>query len=190
MVSYLRATSLTISIVVVLICLFLLYFYRKPSVIIRNENTNIIYSPAFGKIMDVKRRDDNTVFIAIFLSPIDYHYQYSPINGIYKSIIKDYSGGYALAYNLNKSATNKKVIHLINTEYGDIQLVQIAGALARRIDTYKKEGDMVVTGEKIGFIQFGSRVDLILPDANNFILNVNIGDKVTAKTELGYYESF
>ena len=99
--------------IAVLICIFffLALFYRYPTEVIREGNVDKVYSPAYGKIMSIKRRKDNTLYIAMFLSPLDIHYQFFPVSGKIKDIIYDATGKYELAYELNKSNENEKCIH-------------------------------------------------------------------------------
>jgi phosphatidylserine decarboxylase len=172
--------------IAVLICIFffLALFYRYPTEIIREGNVDKVYSPAYGKIMSIKRRDDNTFYIAIFLSPLDIHYQFFPVSGKVKDIIYDATGKYELAYELNKSNENEKCIHVINNKHGDFVVYQIAGFLVRRISYYDTLNKDYNSGEKLGLIHFGSRVDLIIPKADIFQLYVKEGDYVGGSESL------
>ena len=94
--------------ILIFVILFLLaFFYRYPKETIREGNQDRVYSPAYGKIMSIKRRDDNTLYIAIFLSPLDIHYQFFPVSGKVKDIKYDDNGKFELAYELNKSNENE-----------------------------------------------------------------------------------
>lgn len=154
--------------------LIILYFYRCPYQNIIKNNYDIIYSPAYGRIMEVKRKN-NKLFIAIFLSPFDVHYQFAPVSGKIKNIIYDNNGHYELAYDLNKSKNNEKVIYTIDNPNGDIIVYQIAGYMVRRITPMVQIHDNIDTGNILGLIHFGSRVDLIIP-VQNFNLLVKKGD--------------
>lgn len=172
-----------------LFLIFLLYFLRYPKTIIRQNNEDNVYSPAFGKIMSIRERDDNTLYIAIFLSPTDIHYQFFPVSGTVKDLKYDCSGKFELAYELNKSNKNEKSIYTVTNKNGDFIIYQIAGYFVRRISTYKKKGDKVDSGECMGIIYIGSRVDIIIPNRNKFKLLAKEGDSVYAfNSLLGYYQ--
>lgn len=153
--------------------LFIFFFYRKPSHIILNNNFDIVYSPAYGRVMDIKERN-NDIYVAIFLSPLDVHYQYIPINGKIIDYKYDNNGKFNLANDLNKSKYNEKTITKIENKRGIFHIYQIAGYLVRRISYFKKINDNVKTGQVMGLIHFGSRVDIIIPK-KNFILKIKKG---------------
>ena len=169
-----------------LIIIFLCYFYRYPGELIKYNNVDTVYSPAYGKILNITKKE-NEIFIAIFLSPFDIHYQFSPIKGIVKDIKYDATNKFNLAYELNKSNENEKCIHTISNKHGDFKVYQIAGILVRRINYYDKVGETIETGKTIGLIEFGSRVDIIIPTTDKFNLLVKEGDKVTKETILGRF---
>jgi phosphatidylserine decarboxylase len=179
--------------VLISICLiisFLLFFYRYPFWLkqVININNNFVYSPAFGKIMTITKEKNGDVFIAIFLSPLDVHYQFSPIDGHITQLDYDANGKFELSYNLNKSKDNEKSIYTIESSRGTFKVFQIAGKLVRRITTFKKPQDNVKTGDPLGLIHFGSRVDIIIPNSTDtFKINVQIGDRVNNQTVLGMY---
>lgn len=175
-------------IVIVLLISLLLFFYRHPTPIIRKSNEDCVYAPAFGKIMKISREDDK-VFIAIFLSPFDVHYQYCPVSGIIKNVKYDATGKFKLAYELNKSNENEKSITTISNKHGDFIVYQIAGYLVRRISTFVEKDKHVESGETMGLIHFGSRVDIIIPNAHEFDCKVFEGEYVSGfNTLLGKYK--
>lgn len=149
-------------IIICIICLLLFYRLPEPKLI---KSDDIIYSPAYGKVMEIKE-DDSNYYIFIFLSPLDIHYQMVPISGKITNIKYDATGKYNLAYELNKSNDNEKCIYKITNKRGDFYVYQIAGYLVRRISIFKNLGENVNIGEKLGLIHFGSRVDLIVPKKN------------------------
>jgi len=168
---------------------FFLYFYRKPQITLRSNERDIIRSPAFGHIMDVTYQDDNTIFIAIFLSPFDIHYQLHPCNAVIESVQYDPTGQFNLAYDLNKSRENEKCITGYTTRFGTLFVYQIAGFLVRRVKTYVHPGDVAISGDYLGMIQFGSRVDIIIPSADRFTLRVKKGDYMNGSdTIIGSFE--
>jgi phosphatidylserine decarboxylase len=177
-------------IVILIIILLLLFFYRHPTPIIRKSNEDYVYSPAFGRIMKISRQDDK-LFISIFLSPIDVHYQYCPISGVVSDFKYDATGNFKLAYELNKSNDNEKAITTITNKHGNFIIYQIAGYIVRRISTFVKKSDLVDSGETIGLIHFGSRIDIIIPNAHEFDCKVSEGEYVSGfNTLLGEFKTF
>ena len=161
-------------IVVCIICGFLMYFYRKPEQL-TCSSTDVVHSPAYGKIMNIKR-EDNRIYIAIFLSPLDVHYQFAPVTGKITDIKYDATGKFNLAYELNKSNDNEKAIYTIQNDKGKFTVYQIAGFLVRRISVYKEKNDDINIGDTLGLIHFGSRVDLLIENVDDFELLVKEGD--------------
>ena len=153
-----------------LIFCFFIWFFRDPNR--KPEKTFGIISPADGKILPF--RDDNK--IRIFMNLHDVHVNRAPLDG--KVIKMDYKkGGYKPAFSKD-SDNNEQLKWTFETKDGDIELIQIAGTLVRRIEPYKKINDNVKRSERIGIIRFGSRVDLTIP--KNYNLVVEAGDKVFA----------
>ena len=174
--------------VVILMILLLAFFYRFPGDrLIQPGDANKVYSPAFGRIMKITEQSDGTLYIAIFLSPLDIHYQFFPVSGTVKRVDYDHTGKFELAYELNKSNQNEKCIHVIHNEFGDFTIYQIAGFLVRRISHYDTLGQSATSGQCMGLIHFGSRVDIIIPQSHRFQLKVGEGDYVRNDTCLGHY---
>lgn len=131
----------------------------------------MILSPADGKVVDIR---NNTV--CIFMNIYNVHVNRAPISGkIVKMKHKD--GGYLPAF-FKDSHRNERNLICIESKHGLVKIVQIAGTVTRRIDTYFNVGDSVLRGERIGMIRFGSRVDITPPDG--YALCVNKGDSVKA----------
>jgi len=121
---------------------------------------------------------DNRIQVSIFMSPTVPHVNKSPLSGIIKSV-KYSKGKHMVAFHPKSSDLNESNTFIIEKEGKfTIALKQIAGAVARRIISYKTEGQEIKQGEEIGFIKFGSRVDLFLPP--DMHINVNLKDKVKA----------
>ena len=140
---------------------------RHPTVHIASNfiDDKTIMSPAFGTIKKIITNENN-VHIIIFLSVTDVHVQYYPIRGRVTHQVYDANGVFNLAYKLNKSNKNEKVITTIkpNLNIPNIYVYQIAGLIARRITTtLKYPNEVIEPTQKMGMILFGSRVDLILP---------------------------
>ena len=158
--------------------LFNLQFYREP-LRITSFDVNEVISPADGKVISVEKIKQNqteVIKISIFMNVFNVHSNKIPISGKIKTI--NYYQGKFFNASLDKASDkNEKNEVIIITDDGDeFKVVQIAGLIARRILCYCKIGDSVITGDKYGFIRFGSRVDLFMP--NNFYALVAIGDKV------------
>jgi phosphatidylserine decarboxylase len=126
------------------------------------------------------------------MSPFDVHVNRAPISGMVIKT-KHYSGKFKIAMR-NVHTENEKNLIVIDSEYGKVGVIQIAGFIARRIVQYVKEGDTVKIGERLGMIRFGSRVDLIIPEKNSDVLvsegvKSKAGETVVArmynKNELG-----
>lgn len=156
---------------------------------ISKSPNNIVTSPAYGKIIKINDNKDN-VEIIIFLSPLNKHSQHFPLSGKITSSIYDNSGIFGLANYADKSKYNEKNITTLNTEHGNVIIKQVAGYFYRRISVYKRVGDVVNKGDELGYIHFGSRVDLILPKSKgNFNLAVKENEHVCGpSTIIGYYE--
>lgn len=164
--------------------LIILQFFRSP-VVITERNEKHIIAPANGKVVVIEEVEETEYFndkrrqISIFMSPIDVHVNRNPLSGIV-SYFKYHPGKYLVAWHPKASTDNERttiVVKQPNTET-EILFRQIAGALARRICWYVKEGQPVLQGEEFGFIKFGSRVDIFVPlDAE---INVNLDQKTKA----------
>lgn len=174
---------------------FLMQFFRDPK---RNIPTDegVIVAPADGKILKGKidylkvvTKDDDDVLehvldddekgilISTFMSPFDVHVQRAPVSGkILKT--KYYPGKFKIALG-DVHTENEKNLIVIDSEYGKIGVIQIAGFVARRIVQYINVGDTVKIGDRLGMIRFGSRVNLILP-YDKFKVMVYEGEKPTA----------
>jgi phosphatidylserine decarboxylase len=154
--------------------LLLIYFYRFPN---RkpDKKAGSIVSPSDGKIMDIIKNPDSTTTICIFLSPLDVHIQWIPYNGtIVDKVYKP--GKFHPAYMLEKSKYNESNVVTLQTDYGYIEIKQIAGLVARRIVCWVDKSDVVKKGKPYGMIKLSSRVDITLPMSAH--INVKKGDKV------------
>ena len=158
------------SALVFILDIFFIWFFRDPERTAEGPE-DVIVSPADGKVVDIR---DNTA--CIFMNIYNVHVNRAPVSGkIVKMKHKD--GGYLPAF-FKDSHRNERNLICIESDYGLVKVVQIAGTVTRRIDTYFNVGDRVVRGERIGMIRFGSRVDITPPDG--YTLMVNKGDRVKA----------
>ena len=145
-------------------------FFRCPIRYFGEEDTeNIVVAPADGRIVVVQEVDENKYFherrimVSIFMSLFNVHANWFPVDGRVKSVHHQ-NGNYHKAWLPKASEENEHADVLIETTDGHTVLVrQIAGAMARRIVTYAKEGEECYIDEHLGFIKFGSRVDVYLP---------------------------
>lgn len=161
-----------------IIFLMILQFFRHPKrKITRDEK--IILSPADGKVVVIEETEETEVLkekriqVSIFMSPVNVHVNRYPISG-QVTYSKYHSGSYLVAWHPKSSTENERTTVVIqNGAKVSILLRQIAGALARRIVCYPKQGWMVKQGEEMGFIKFGSRVDLFLPLGTKIKVELN-----------------
>lgn len=145
-----------------------LQFFRNPNRVF-TSGENVVICPADGKVVVIEETEEDEYFkdkrlqVSIFMSPINVHINRNPISGIVK-FFKYHPGKYLAAWNPKSSTENERTTTVVEHKNGTpILFRQIAGALARRIVWYLKEGDEVVQTEQFGFIKFGSRVDIFLP---------------------------
>mgnify|MGYP002680134730 FL=1 len=147
-----------------------LNFYRCPIRYYGNEDTEkIVVAPADGKIVVIEEVEENTYFhdrrlmISIFMSLFNVHANWFPVDGKVK-FVKHFDGNYHKAWLPKASEENEHADIMITTPDGvDVLCRQIAGAVARRIVTYAKDGEDCYIDEHLGFIKLGSRVDVFLP---------------------------
>ena len=184
--------SATFGILSVIFIFFVLWFFRSPNrkMILKD---NIIIAPADGKVVVIEEAFENEYFhdkriqISIFMSPLNVHVNRYPISG--KIVYSQYhKGEYLVAWHPKSSTHNERTSLVLETLNGvEVLVRQIAGAVARRIVTYSKLDSIVNQGDQLGFIKFGSRVDLFLPV--NTRINVEINQKVIGnKTIIGYLD--
>ena len=155
-----------INLMVALLVLFSLYFFRDPQRVPPNNNGFI--SPGDGKIVQIIDIEDADIGkakqISIFLSVFNVHSQRVPISG--KVISKAYNPGkFLAAFNHKASLDNEQAVVMFETESGKrYKIKQIAGLIARRILNYMEPDILVERGQRLGFIRFGSRVDIIVQE--------------------------
>ena len=160
--------------------LFIISFFRVP----KREHTmnpKAVIAPADGKVVvieesvDVEYFNDKRLQVSIFMSPANVHINRNPINGevLYSQYHK---GKYLVAWDPKSSTENERHSVVLKNNDTTILVKQIAGAVARRIINYLKPGQTVVQNNEMGFIKFGSRVDILLPQGT--AVNVKIGEAV------------
>lgn len=162
--------------------LLILQFFRNPIRAIPRVEEGLVYAPADGKVVVIERTLEPEYFqeerlqLSIFMSPLNVHVNRSPVRGLVK-YFKYHPGKYLVAWHPKSSTENERTTTVIAMNGGqEILLRQIAGALAKRIVNYLQTGDQVEQGGEIGFIKFGSRVDIYLPLDTH--IEVAIGEAV------------
>lgn len=169
--------------------ILIIRFFRDPD-IITPEKDGIIYAPCDGKVVVIEKTfeeeylKEERIQVSIFMSPLNVHVNRSPVKGIV-DFFKYHPGKYLVAWHPKSSTLNERTSIGFELENGmKILMRQIAGAVARRIMFYPTVGEKVLQGSPIGFIRFGSRVDLFLPPDTT--INIRIGDMtVGGITEIG-----
>jgi len=142
-------------------------FFRYPIFDVE-KNPKYFLSPADGevvvieKVMETEYFNEERIQVSIFMSPFNTHMNRYPISGKLK-YFKYHPGKFLVAWHPKSSTLNERTTFVVENETTNLLFRQIAGAVARRIRWYDKEGDEVTQGGELGFIKFGSRVDLFLP---------------------------
>ncbi len=163
--------------------LFLLWFFRNPHRV-PPEGEQLLVSPADGKVVEIDPcREERflqaeMIRVGIFMSPVDVHVNRMPCAGKVGAI-HYFPGRYLMAYHPKASLENEHQVMVIESDRGmKLLVVQIAGFLARRIETWVGTGEHLNRGERFGLIRLGSKVDLYLPPSVN--VRVRVGDRVRA----------
>lgn len=171
--------SALIVLVTVGILIFLISFFRIPKRVLTVAE-NAIVAPADGKVVVIEEVQadeyftDRRIQVSIFMSPLNVHVNRNPVTGEV-AYSQYHKGKYLVAWHPKSSTENERHTVVYRKNGKEILTKQIAGALAKRIVNYLKPGQQVKQTDEMGFIKFGSRVDLLLPlDAK---INVKIGDR-------------
>ncbi len=160
------------------------WFFRVPKRVFERKD-GVIYSPCDGKVVVIEETEETEYFknkrlqISIFMSPLNIHNNLYPISGKV-TYTKYHPGRFLVAWHPKSSTENERNTVVIDSGKINILFRQIAGAVARRIVTYSKLGDIVSATDESGFIKFGSRVDLFLP------IGTKINTKINSKVKLNY----
>ena len=146
----------------------LLQFFRNPVRQIAVADNHLVYAPADGRVCVIEEVEETEYFkgkrlqVSIFMSPFNVHVNRNPVAGVV-NYFKYHPGKYLVAWHPKSSTENERTTVVYGLGDTEILMRQIAGALAKRIKWYIGEGDRVDQGGEMGFIKFGSRVDLYLP---------------------------
>ena len=142
-------------------------FFRIPKRVPVADEGQIL-CPSDGRVVVIEEVEEPEVFgdkriqVSIFMSPLNVHAQWAPIAGTVKTA-RYHPGKYLVAWHPKSSTENERTTHVIEGERGTVLFRQIAGAVARRICHYMNEGQILAQGDEVGFIKFGSRIDVFLP---------------------------
>lgn len=166
------------------IYLIVVNFFRCPIRHYEDADTEgLILAPADGKIVVIEEVEENEYFhdrrlmVSIFMSLFNVHANWTPCDGTVK-MVRHHDGRYQAAWLPKSSTENERSTVVLTTSNGhDILVRQVAGAMARRIVTYLQEGDVCEIDEHMGFIKFGSRVDIYLPIGTK--VDVELGQRTT-----------
>ena len=177
--AYWLKTLIMVTLLVFLI--LILQFFRNPKRFIHINDDNVV-SPVDGKVVVIEEVfekeyfQDKCIQVSVFMSPINVHVTRYPVGG--KVLYSKYHPGkYLVAWHPKASEENERTTVVVeNHSFGKVLYRQIAGALAKRIVNYAKEGENIIQGADSGFIKFGSRVDLFLPLDSK--IKVTLNDKV------------
>jgi len=158
---------------------FCLFFFRDPERVV--PEGPVAVSPADGKIVAIDKLPGGETKLSIFLNILDVHVNRAPLGGVITDV--QYRPGRFLAANRSAaSVENEQNVVLIRDRDSEVELRQIAGLIARRVVLYRKPGDRVARGERIGLIKFGSRVDVKL--GPEWELEVRLQQRVRAGSSI------
>jgi len=184
------AVSYAFASITVVVYLVVVNFFRCPIRRYEHPDTDgLIIAPADGKVVVIEEVEENEYFhdrrlmVSIFMSLFNVHANWVPCDGKVK-MVRHHDGRYKAAWLPKSSTENERSTVVITSSTGhEILVRQVAGAMARRIVTYLKEGDDCVIDEHMGFIKFGSRVDIFLPIGTK--VQVRLGQRTTGnETEI------
>jgi len=169
--------SMLIFIATFILLLFIISFFRIPKRL-HSQGGDKVIAPADGKVVVIEEMFDEEYFkekrlqISIFMSPLNVHVNRNPVSGdvVYNQYHK---GKYLVAWNPKSSTENERHSVVIRHGKADILVKQIAGALAKRIINYLQVGQKVEQNTELGFIRFGSRVDVLLPPGTKVDVQLN-----------------
>jgi phosphatidylserine decarboxylase len=171
----------------IFLAVFIVRFFRSPLRPVPPLTANQILSPADGTVVVVEEVDETEFFkdrriqISIFMSPLNVHLNRVPISGEV-TYYKYHPGKYLVAWHPKASTDNEMATMVIKQNDQELLIRQIAGAMARRIITYITPNQTVTQGAELGFIRFGSRVDVLLPLTAD--IQVKVGQKVKGNVDV------
>lgn len=160
--------------------MFVFNFFRSPRRYYRGERRNAVVSSVDGKVVALERvyegeyLKSDAIMLSVFMSPLNVHANWFPVDGTVE-YVKHHEGRFLSAYLPKASTENERsTVGIRDNDGNRITMRQVAGAMARRIVTYARKGEPASIDEHMGFIKFGSRVDLYLPLDSRIL--VRLGD--------------
>jgi phosphatidylserine decarboxylase len=166
-----------------ILALLVLNFFRDPDRRVPTD-TQAVVSPADGRVVQIAEESFEgrpMRRVSIFMSPLDVHVNRSPVAGTIQSVTYK-KGTFGIASKELASVQNEQNVFTISGEQGFVVVKQIAGAVARRIVFWKRPGDVLGRGERVGLIKFGSRVDVLVDESVD--LRVKLGDRIRAGSSI------
>ena len=166
-----------------ILALLVLNFFRDPDRRVPSD-TQAVVSPADGRVVQIAEESFEgrpMRRVSIFMSPLDVHVNRSPVAGTIRSVTYK-KGTFGIASKELASVQNEQNVFTISGEQGFVVVKQIAGAVARRIVFWKRPGDVLGRGERVGLIKFGSRVDVLVDESVD--LRVRLGDRIRAGSSI------
>ncbi len=165
-------------VIFLILLVLILQFFRNPKRTFTKDSNSIV-SPVDGKVVVIEEVFENEYFqdkrlqVSVFMSPLNVHVTRYPVSGTIK-YSKYHPGKYLVAWHPKASEENERTTVVVHaTQWGDIMYRQIAGAVAKRVVNYAKEGNQAIQAEDSGFIKFGSRVDVFLPLDTKITVQLN-----------------
>ncbi len=184
------AVTVVVALTLVVYCV-MLNFFRCPPRVFPEDTEGVVVAPADGKVVVVENVEEREYFreprlmISIFMNIFNVHANWVPVEGTVK-LVRHHPGNYHVAWLPKASIENEHSTIVITTPGGEEVLVrQVAGAVARRVSTYVQEGEAYELDEHLGFIKFGSRVDVFLPLTAR--VNVSLGQRTTGNATVIAY---
>lgn len=181
-ISY-KSIPLIFAIISAIFFLLVVNFFRSPRRHFKGEKENIVLASVDGTVVALEEVYEseylkrNVMQVSIFMTVFNVHANWVPVEGVIKYVVH-HAGRFLGAYLPKSSTENERSTIVIETDNGhEILMRQVAGAIARRIVTYPEKGERVYIDEHIGFIKFGSRVDIYLPLDSEIL--VKLGDRTT-----------
>ena len=162
---------------------FLILFFKGYSLCEIDTSRSVIVSPSDGTVKYIGMNSDGAVHIKLMLSLLDRHVQVAPVDGTVESVFQK-PGQFHPVYFFEKTDYNERRTTVLKSSLGPVAVTQVAGQIARRIVPFTEVGCVVKKGQPIGFIKFGSRVDITFPPSVH--PSVSVGDKVKIGQMIGY----